>query len=94
MIIINIDRNTTVNQLRDGFVVVTMLGMRGKFATHVIKSKYSAFLIGEWLYNRRDGKAMLVQEAFPEMNDEDREFLMTGITPAQWNAMFPKENAE
>jgi hypothetical protein len=36
----------------------------------------------------------MVQVAFPNMNAEDREFLMTGITPAEWNEMFPKVESE
>jgi hypothetical protein len=26
------------------------------------------------------------------MSAEDREFLITGITPEEWNATFPKED--
>jgi hypothetical protein len=37
------------------------------------------------------GRKRLVQDIFPDMSDEDREFLMTGITPEEWNATFPKE---
>jgi hypothetical protein len=92
--IIIIDRDTTVNQLRGGLVVVTKPGMTGKITSHVIKSCYSAFHIAGWLYNRIDGKAMIVQEAFPDMSDEDREFLMTGITPSEWERMFPKEDVQ
>jgi hypothetical protein len=27
----------------------------------------------------------LIQEAFPELSDDDREFIKTGITPEEWN---------
>jgi hypothetical protein len=30
----------------------------------------------------------LIQEAFPELNPEQREFLMTGITPSEWEEAF------
>ena len=26
----------------------------------------------------------LIQEAFPELSDDDREFIKTGITPEEW----------
>ena len=29
-----------------------------------------------------------IQEIFPELSNEDREFLMTGITPEEWAAAF------
>jgi hypothetical protein len=30
----------------------------------------------------------LVQNAMPQLSAEEREFLMTGITPAEWNSVF------
>ena len=30
----------------------------------------------------------LIQDAMPNLNADQREFLMTGITPAEWNTMF------
>ena len=30
----------------------------------------------------------LIQNAMPNLNADQREFLMTGITPAEWNEMF------
>ena len=32
----------------------------------------------------------LVQDAFPQLSDDAREFLISGITPEEWNAAFPK----
>lgn len=34
----------------------------------------------------------LIQDSFPNLSDEEREFILTGITPAEWNAAFPKED--
>lgn len=31
---------------------------------------------------------LLIQDAFPNLNADQREFLMTGITPAEWNETF------
>ena len=42
----------------------------------------------DWLQKRQRRAAELIQDAFPEMKAEDREFLMTGITPAEWDRMF------
>lgn len=33
---------------------------------------------------------LLIQQAFPELSADDREFIMTGLTPADW-ATLPEE---
>lgn len=33
----------------------------------------------------------LIQECFPYLSAEDREFIMTGITPEEWNDLFPPD---
>ncbi len=35
----------------------------------------------------REGRK-LIQNALPYLTPDEREFLMTGITPEQWNSMF------
>ena len=34
----------------------------------------------------------LVQDAFPHFDDDQREFLITGILPEEWDAMFGSED--
>ena len=34
---------------------------------------------------------MLIQDACPRLNADEREFLMTGITPDEWNNMFGED---
>jgi hypothetical protein len=29
----------------------------------------------------------LIQDAFPDLSPDDREFLMTGITPEEWDSL-------
>ena len=36
----------------------------------------------------RDG--MLIQHAMPTLTADEREFLMTGITPEEWDNLFSK----
>ena len=31
-----------------------------------------------------------IQDAFDVLNPDQREFIMTGITPAEWNETFPE----
>jgi len=32
----------------------------------------------------------LIQNAFPNLNGDEREFLLTGMTPEEWDAAFGK----
>lgn len=34
----------------------------------------------------------LIQDAFPHCSPSEREFIKTGITPHQWNALFSVED--
>lgn len=36
----------------------------------------------------------LIQQAFPFLSAEEREFLMTGITPEEWDEIFPQEETD
>ena len=33
----------------------------------------------------------LIQDALPEVSPENREFIMTGITPSMWNHLFGED---
>ena len=33
----------------------------------------------------------LIQDAMPFLSDDDREFIMSGITPEEWDARFGEE---
>lgn len=35
-----------------------------------------------------------IQDIFPRLTPDQREFIMTGITPEQWNETFPTEDEE
>jgi len=34
----------------------------------------------------------LIQDVMPDLSDDHREFLMSGITPREWNDMFGEED--
>lgn len=36
----------------------------------------------------------LIQDAFPMLDADQREFLLTGITPDEWDAMFSDDEGE
>jgi hypothetical protein len=39
-------------------------------------------------------RGMLAQRAFPELSADQREFIMSGTTPAEWLAVFPDGEEE
>ena len=55
----------------------------GKMNTRFIKG-----LTEEMMQEWADG--VLIQEAMPTVSPEDREFIMTGITPEVWTQQFLK----
>jgi len=46
----------------------------------------------EQLANYNNG--MHIQNAFPHLSADDREFILTGITGEEWNELFPEEENE
>ena len=92
---IEITNGITLVDGEAGTVFVTRPNMRGKYVTHPITSEYAIQDIAKWLTARFARTANpMVQNAFPNMSVGDREFLMTGITPTEWAAMFPPEEDE
>jgi hypothetical protein len=45
--------------------------------------------LADWQNSRR-----LIQEAFPELNADQREFLISGATPEEWEEAYPPEEDE
>lgn len=45
-------------------------------------------------YNLWKQKRVLIQDAMPHLDKDEREFLMTGYTPEDWHEMFPPEEDE
>jgi hypothetical protein len=50
--------------------------------------------ITEEQYSRWRDKRQLIQDVFPNLDKEEREFLMTGYTPEDWAKMFPPEKED
>ena len=44
------------------------------------------------LIDWREGK--LIQDAFPQLGKDEREILMTGYTPAEWDGLFKEDDDE
>ena len=44
--------------------------------------------VAEW--NAPAKERRLIQDIFPNLNDDEREFIMTGYTPADWRNLYGK----
>lgn len=42
--------------------------------------------ISDEQYNQFANQGVFVQDAFPHLTDNEREFILTGITPEEWDA--------
>ncbi len=79
----------------DQFCTYTESHERGKHTytftgpCHQTGKPYSVTVPAEGLYKYRQGA--LIQDAFPDLSRDDREFLMTGYSPEGWNLAFPPE---
>ena len=73
-----------IEHVSDGFTMVHKVSMlTGKESSMVLPLRQGQ--IEHWLES-----CMLVQDAFPQLSGDAREFLISGITPEEWKAAFPK----
>ena len=90
-----IGEHITVVEGEDDVVYVTRPSLiTNKMNTVPFIGVDAAFLVG-WLTERYvdGGRTAMVQDAFPDMNAEEREFLMTGITAQEWrDNLSPSED--
>lgn len=42
--------------------------------------------------DRWESEGLNIQDAFPELTDDEREFILTGMTPEEWDEAFPEED--
>jgi hypothetical protein len=48
----------------------------------------------EWARLEAERTRPLVQDAFPQLSDDEREFIITGITPEEWNEFMGSDDDE
>lgn len=68
----------------------------GKEATMELpltQEELDAGLARSWSANPGVGTEHM-QNIFPQLNADQREFLMTGCTPEEWNEMFPADDED
>lgn len=58
----------------------------------VTKLEYSVVLTLRQYETLKSSACPSIQNFLPDFSPEQREFLMTGITPGEWNQMFPPKD--
>jgi hypothetical protein len=48
----------------------------------------------EQLFNFISGRSGLAQEAFPDLSLDEREFIISGIHPTEWEQLFGNEDGK
>ncbi len=61
--------------------------LTGNVSNRVIPMNYVEFQAA----HARWKAGALIQDAFPTLSADDREFIMTGITPEEWAEIFGEE---
>jgi hypothetical protein len=58
-----------------------------KSGTYEVTGQEYSVTVPMALYDRWRSGGEFIQRVFPDLSDDDREFLMTGTTPAEWDQM-------
>jgi len=74
------ENSTSENTMK----ITNTSGFTGKTHTREINCTQSQ--LAE--YMQPDSTRRLIQDIFPDISADDREFLMTGVTPEEWSAVF------
>ena len=65
------------------FTFTKISSLTGKSNTRTIEA-----VTHEQVLKYYDSKNVCIQDAFPQLTNEDREFILTGITPEEWDKAF------
>ena len=64
--------------------ISAITGNRSSMELPTTQAKLDRFYEGQMR-----GSVPLVQDFFPELNDGEREFVLSGITPKEWHELYP-----
>ena len=71
-----------ISELPEGKLQIRLAG-GSKLITVTMKLEEFSAAFYQWQM-----KGKVIQEAFKTLNNGEREFLLTGITPSEWNEIF------
>lgn len=62
---------------------------RKSMFTGTVRTREIDISVAQWAKWR---EGMPIQDAAPHLSPDDREFIKTGVTPEEWDAVFGEEN--
>jgi hypothetical protein len=74
--------------VQDGPDVTTIVNET--LGKHIVVNHHKGEIDRAWYAWREERK--FIQDAFPFLNADEREFIQSGTTPEEWDAMFPKKD--
>lgn len=77
--------NLWVRPIENGLLIIQTSPLTGK--DHEMFMDITREQLTEYATTDR-----LIQDIFPDLTADEREFLMTGITPSEWDQMFGEED--
>jgi len=80
----------TATQIDNNLVEIVIKGFDGTLRDMIFKTTINAMTEAIEKYN----KGALIQEAFHFLTVAEREFLISGITPAEWDKLFGTNEQE
>ena len=84
---IRVEFNSNMNET---FTLGRTSSATGNYNTMEIPMSIEAYALGMRAWK----KGALIQEAFPTLSADVREFIMSGITPQEWDDMFGPEETD
>jgi len=75
----------------DGRVGVTLLDMNNERRSMILNCTESQWIDGSTRFD--GGRGALIQNAFPFLSLDEREFLLTGMTPDEWDEICGEEDS-
>lgn len=64
------------------------LTRRSPFSGNINTMEFPMPVVEFWVAHANWQNGMLIQDAFPNLNADQREFIMTGITAEEWDETF------
>lgn len=79
---------------------IGQIGQNGRMTKMIVErksivsgkvNKMNINITPEQLFDFMNGRSGLAQEAFPDLSADEREFIISGIHPTEWEQLFGKE---
>ena len=75
------------NPMTGGILIENISQITGHLSKMFLGINFDAFMDAYDIWKQGE----MIQWAFPELSADEREFVKTGITPQEWDAMFGED---